>query len=122
MLHILSPSCVLDTYQEADGLILVQQGIILSSYSGGLQNSQSTQKTTSLSWGRAMQVEQSTYSKWMIYYSFETATWECAFFFFFVCAGHYVPQLAQLIVQSNTKFNLKGIAVSIEGTFWIIKT
>ena len=26
--------------------------------------------------------------------------------------GHYVPQLAQLITQSNVKFNLKGIAVS----------
>ena len=26
--------------------------------------------------------------------------------------GHYVPQLAQLIIQSNVKFNLKGIAVS----------
>ncbi|KAK4272445.1 hypothetical protein QN277_021005 [Acacia crassicarpa] len=26
-------------------------------------------------------------------------------------AGHYVPQLAQLIVQTKTKFNLKGIAV-----------
>ncbi|GMY20328.1 serine carboxypeptidase-like 45 [Fagus crenata] len=26
-------------------------------------------------------------------------------------AGHYVPQLAQLIVQSNVKFNLKGIAI-----------
>jgi len=26
--------------------------------------------------------------------------------------GHYVPQLAQLIVQTKTKFNLKGIAVS----------
>ncbi|XP_050245217.1 serine carboxypeptidase-like 46 isoform X2 [Quercus robur] len=26
-------------------------------------------------------------------------------------AGHYVPQLAQLIVQSNLKINLKGIAV-----------
>uniref|UniRef100_A0A2N9EQC6 Carboxypeptidase n=1 Tax=Fagus sylvatica TaxID=28930 RepID=A0A2N9EQC6_FAGSY len=25
--------------------------------------------------------------------------------------GHYVPQLAQLIVQSNVKFNLKGIAI-----------
>ncbi|XP_027350417.1 serine carboxypeptidase-like 45 isoform X2 [Abrus precatorius] len=26
-------------------------------------------------------------------------------------AGHYVPQLAQLIVQTKTKFNLKGIAI-----------
>uniref|UniRef100_A0A7N0TIF6 Carboxypeptidase n=1 Tax=Kalanchoe fedtschenkoi TaxID=63787 RepID=A0A7N0TIF6_KALFE len=26
-------------------------------------------------------------------------------------AGHYVPQLAQLIVESKTKFNLKGIAL-----------
>lgn len=26
-------------------------------------------------------------------------------------AGHYVPQLAQLIIQSNMKFNLKGIAI-----------
>ena len=26
--------------------------------------------------------------------------------------GHYVPQLAQLIIQSNLKINLKGIAVS----------
>ncbi|KAL4607428.1 hypothetical protein ACB092_09G173400 [Castanea dentata] len=26
-------------------------------------------------------------------------------------AGHYVPQLAQLIIQSNLKINLKGIAV-----------
>lgn len=26
-------------------------------------------------------------------------------------AGHYVPQLAHLIVQSKTKFNLKGIAI-----------
>ncbi|KAJ4706686.1 Carboxypeptidase [Melia azedarach] len=26
-------------------------------------------------------------------------------------AGHYVPQLAQLIVQSKKKFNLKGIAI-----------
>jgi len=26
-------------------------------------------------------------------------------------AGHYVPQLAQLIIQSNVKINLKGIAV-----------
>ncbi|GLT71297.1 hypothetical protein SLA2020_433280 [Shorea laevis] len=26
-------------------------------------------------------------------------------------AGHYVPQLAQLIVQSKVKFNLKGIAI-----------
>ncbi|XLS81933.1 hypothetical protein HN51_047764 [Arachis hypogaea] len=26
-------------------------------------------------------------------------------------AGHYVPQLAQLIVQSKTKFNFKGIAI-----------
>ncbi|KAJ6408386.1 hypothetical protein OIU84_011659 [Salix udensis] len=26
-------------------------------------------------------------------------------------AGHYVPQLAQLIVQSKAKFNLKGIAI-----------
>lgn len=26
-------------------------------------------------------------------------------------AGHYVPQLAQLIVQTKTKFNLKGIAL-----------
>lgn len=26
-------------------------------------------------------------------------------------AGHYVPQLAQLIVQSKMKFNLKGIAI-----------
>ncbi|KAB5551679.1 hypothetical protein DKX38_008990 [Salix brachista] len=26
-------------------------------------------------------------------------------------AGHYVPQLAQLIVQSKEKFNLKGIAI-----------
>ncbi|KAK7396048.1 hypothetical protein VNO78_16759 [Psophocarpus tetragonolobus] len=26
-------------------------------------------------------------------------------------AGHYVPQLAQLIVQSKTNFNLKGIAI-----------
>ncbi|KAH9738861.1 serine carboxypeptidase-like 45 [Citrus sinensis] len=25
--------------------------------------------------------------------------------------GHYVPQLAQLIIQSNMKFNLKGIAI-----------
>ena len=38
-------------------------------------------------------------------------------FFFFFGAGHYVPQLAQLTVQSNTKLNLKGTAVSIEGTF-----
>jgi len=27
-------------------------------------------------------------------------------------SGHYVPQLAQLIVQTKSKFNLKGIAVS----------
>ncbi|KAL6337649.1 hypothetical protein AAG906_037242 [Vitis piasezkii] len=27
-------------------------------------------------------------------------------------AGHYVPQLAQLIVQSKVKFNLKGVAVN----------
>ncbi|RVX04997.1 hypothetical protein VitviT2T_012029 [Vitis vinifera] len=26
-------------------------------------------------------------------------------------AGHYVPQLAQLIVQSKVKFNLKGVAI-----------
>ncbi|KAJ0098451.1 hypothetical protein Patl1_21142 [Pistacia atlantica] len=26
-------------------------------------------------------------------------------------AGHYVPQLAQLILQSNMRFNLKGIAI-----------
>ena len=26
--------------------------------------------------------------------------------------GHYVPQLAQLIIQFGLKFNLKGIAVS----------
>ncbi|XP_004513403.1 serine carboxypeptidase-like 45 [Cicer arietinum] len=26
-------------------------------------------------------------------------------------AGHYVPQLAQLIIQTKTKFNLKGIAI-----------
>ncbi|KAK4581084.1 hypothetical protein RGQ29_024665 [Quercus rubra] len=26
-------------------------------------------------------------------------------------AGHYVPQLAQLVIQSNVKINLKGIAV-----------
>ncbi|XP_062167458.1 serine carboxypeptidase-like 45 [Alnus glutinosa] len=26
-------------------------------------------------------------------------------------AGHYVPQLAHLIIQSNAKFNLKGIAI-----------
>jgi len=27
-------------------------------------------------------------------------------------AGHYVPQLAQLIIQSKLKFNLKAIAVN----------
>ncbi|XP_070682684.1 serine carboxypeptidase-like 45 [Malus domestica] len=27
-------------------------------------------------------------------------------------AGHYVPQLAQLIIQSKLKFNLKAVAVS----------
>ncbi|GMY19567.1 serine carboxypeptidase-like 45, partial [Fagus crenata] len=26
-------------------------------------------------------------------------------------AGHYVPQLAQLIIKSNVKFNLKGVAI-----------
>ncbi|CAL0317106.1 unnamed protein product [Lupinus luteus] len=31
-------------------------------------------------------------------------------------AGHYVPQLAQLIVQTKTKFNLKGIAVSTQNS------
>lgn len=32
--------------------------------------------------------------------------------FWYFLSGHYVPQLAQLIVQSNAKINLKGIAVS----------
>ena len=34
------------------------------------------------------------------------------YFFIFLVIGHYVPQLAQLIIQSNLKINLKGIAVS----------
>lgn len=31
--------------------------------------------------------------------------------------GHYVPQLAQLIIKQNVKFNLKGIAVSKRSQF-----
>lgn len=31
--------------------------------------------------------------------------------------GHYVPQLAYLIVQSKAKINLKGIAVSITSMY-----
>ena len=34
--------------------------------------------------------------------------------------GHYVPQLAQLIIQSGLKFNLKGIAVSRTCKMWLI--
>ena len=34
------------------------------------------------------------------------------FWNFLFWPGHYVPQLAQLIVQSKVKFNLKGVAVS----------
>lgn len=37
-------------------------------------------------------------------------------FFFCLHSGHYIPQLAELILQFNNKeklFNLKGIAVSI---------
>lgn len=30
--------------------------------------------------------------------------------------GHYVPQLAKLIIDSKVKFNLKGIAVSVQYT------
>nr|XP_023873890.1 serine carboxypeptidase-like 45 [Quercus suber] len=37
-------------------------------------------------------------------------------------AGHYVPQLAHLIIQSKVKFNLKGIAVSITWRYDFKKT
>jgi len=33
-------------------------------------------------------------------------------------AGHYAPQLAQLIVQTKTNINLKGIAVSTKGIYF----
>ena len=36
--------------------------------------------------------------------------------------GHYVPQLAHLIIQSKVKFNLKGIAVSITWRYDLKKT
>lgn len=40
---------------------------------------------------------------------------------YLIFSGHYVPELAQLIVQSESKFNLKGIAVSREDNwFWLI--
>lgn len=40
--------------------------------------------------------------------------WSLFFFwnFLFLRPGHYVPQLAKLILQSKLKFNLKGVAVS----------